>query len=263
MYYQLPFKVYYFILNCLFRIRERPIRKCRIKNVLIEVDDGSQSQIEDFSSESENDEQSILDRNEDDNDYDTDSSSDEVFSPPNKIREGKKKKTNWIKKDLIKTLPIFNVNKGKAPQVLTPLEYFKLFVTDELVNDIVLQTNLYSVQQKLQSVSTTSAEIEQYIGMHLLMGINRLPSYKMYWSDYMRFPAVANVMSRNRFESVRRYLHFADNSTYDPNTSGKLFKVRPILESVREQCLKIDPEENNSIDEQIIPAKTKYSDISQ
>ena len=86
----MPFKVYYFILNYLFIIRERPLRKYRTKNILIEVDDGNQSQIEDFSSESENDEQSILHRNEDDNDYDTDSCSDEVFSPPTKIREGKK-----------------------------------------------------------------------------------------------------------------------------------------------------------------------------
>ena len=79
----MPCKVYYFILNYLFRIRERQIRKCRTKNILIEVDDGNQSQIEDFSSESENDEQSILERNEDDYDYDTESSSsDDVFSPP-------------------------------------------------------------------------------------------------------------------------------------------------------------------------------------
>ena len=86
-----------------------------------------------------------------------------------KLEKGKRNKTNWIKKDLIKALPILNVNKGNAPQVLTPVEYFKLFMTDELVNDIVLQSNLYSVQQKLQPVSTTSAEIEQYIG-HALTG---------------------------------------------------------------------------------------------
>ena len=65
-----------------------------------------------------------------------------------KLEKGKRNKTNWIKKDLIKALPILNVNKGNAPQVLTPVEYFKLFMTDELVNDIVPQTNLYSVLLK-------------------------------------------------------------------------------------------------------------------
>ena len=79
---------------------------------------------------------------------------------------------------------------------MTPVEYFKLFMTDELVNYIVLQTDLYSVQQKLQSVSKTCSEIEQHIGMHLLMGINRLPSYIMYWTDNMRFHAVANVICK-------------------------------------------------------------------
>ncbi|KAI5107681.1 piggyBac transposable element-derived protein 3-like, partial [Silurus meridionalis] len=39
---------------------------------------------------------------------------------------------------------------------------------------------------------------------------------------------------------------------YDP-----LFKVRPVLEKVRANCLKVEPEENHSIDEQMIPFKGK------
>ena len=70
-------------------------------------------------------------------------------------------------------------------------------------------------------------------------------------------------MSLKRFEKLRRVLHFVDNMTYDPATKNKLFKISPILEKFREQCLKIPPEECHSIDEQIIPAKTKYSGIRQ
>jgi hypothetical protein len=43
----------------------------------------------------------------------------------------------------------------------------------------------------------------------------------------------------------------------------KLAKVQPIFDIVREQCLKVSPEESHSIDEQIIPAKTKFSGIRQ
>ena len=63
--------------------------------------------------------------------------------------------------------------------------------------------------------------------------------------------------SLKRFEKLRRFLHFVDNMTHDPAAKDKLFKISPILQKVREQCLKIPPEEYHSVDEQIIPAKTK------
>ena len=37
----------------------------------------------------------------------------------------------------------------------------------------------------------------------------------------------------------------------------------PVLDHVRQNYLQIEPEQDNSIDEQIIPAKTKYSGIRQ
>jgi hypothetical protein len=36
-----------------------------------------------------------------------------------------------------------------------------------------------------------------------------------------------------------------------------------VIDIFREQCLKVNPEECHSIDEQIIPAKTKFSGIPQ
>jgi hypothetical protein len=43
--------------------------------------------------------------------------------------------------------------------------------------------------------------------------------------------------------------------------TNKVFKVQPILDAVRRNCIKTEPEEFHSIDEQIIPAKTKCSRI--
>ena len=43
----------------------------------------------------------------------------------------------------------------------------------------------------------------------------------------------------------------------------RLYKVKPVLEAVREYCLKTKPENFRSIDEQIVPAKIKYSGIRQ
>ena len=99
--------------------------------------------------------------------------------------------------------------------------------------------------------------------MHIKMGIVQLPSYVSYWSQDMRYPPVADIMPRGRFQKLKRYLHIVDNMTYDANVPDKLFKIRPVLEKVRNQCLLIQPEECHAVDEQIIPSKTRYSKIRQ
>ena len=65
-------------------------------------------------------------------------------------------------------------------------------------------------------------------------------------------------MSRNRFDSLKRFLHFNDNdNTLPPNDEkrGRLFKIRPIFEKLRQNCITQTPEEYYSVDEQIIPFK--------
>ena len=68
-------------------------------------------------------------------------------------------------------------------------------------------------------------------------------------------------MPRNCYHLLSSNLHFVNNDTIDP--SDKLAKIRPIIEAVRNECVKIEPEEHHSVDEQIIPSKTKFSSIMQ
>ena len=69
-------------------------------------------------------------------------------------------------------------------------------------------------------------------------------------------------MPQNRFLELRRYLHFVDNTaTHD--SDDIFFLIRPVIEAVRNECVKVTPEEYNSVDEQIIPSKTKYKKIRQ
>ena len=73
-------------------------------------------------------------------------------------------------------------------------------------------------------------------------------------------------MSLKRYKQLSRYIHVVDNTTKEAleHKDDKLFKIRPVIEMiVRENCVKIEPEEVHSIDEQIIPAKTKTSRIRQ
>ena len=154
------------------------------------------------------------------------------------------------------------MSKHKNLQEIIDLEYFSSFFPDDFVDAIVQNTNLYSVQCKGKSVNTNSKEIKTFIGINMLMGIVKLPQYFDYWSNTLQYPAIADVMSQNRFSELRRYLHFVDNNS-EHDIEDKLFKIRPIIEAVRNQCIKIEPEEFQSVDEQIIPSKTRFTKIRQ
>ena len=95
-----------------------------------------------------------------------------------------------------------------------------------------------------------------------MMGIIQLPNYRAYWSKNIRISQIADKMSVNRFEKRREYLYFVDNNLGNTE-NDKLFKVKPIIDAVRAECVKIEPEEYLSIEEQIILCKTKRSKIRQ
>lgn len=69
-------------------------------------------------------------------------------------------------------------------------------------------------------------------------------------------------MSLKPYELIRRYLHANDNKEKNENSS-RLFKVEPVVNTLRTNCLSVEQEQYQSIDEQMVPAKTKRSAIRQ
>lgn len=169
----------------------------------------------------------------------------------------------WRRQDIPTGQGIYRGTFSDPPdEPLSPLQYFHMFFPESLISKIVEQTNLYSVQTTGRNVNTNVEEMTKYIGMNLLMGIVKLPTYFHFWSQTLRYPGIADHMSRNRFSSLKRFLHFVDNNA-DNDSNDKLAKVRPVIDAVRDCCVLVEPEEFHSIDEQIIPSKTKYSKIRQ
>ena len=212
-------------------------------------------------------------------DNDSDSASREATE--NEKRAEKKKK-NGKRKQPVQP-HVYSWRKAEPPQVdknfygndnsltpenvdrLNPIDYFEMFWKEDFNEFISEQTNLYSVQQSGKSINTTPKEIEQLIGVQMQISIVKLQRYDMYWASETKIPRVSEIMSRNRYKSLRKYLHVRNNSEKDleENKNDKLFKISPVLNHVRKNCLQIEPEQNNFIDEPIIPAKTKYSGIGQ
>ena len=116
---------------------------------------------------------------------------------------------------------------------MTPMEYFKTFFTEEIMTMIVEQTNLYSTQKHSKCINTNIDGMLKFFGMHIHMGLANLPAYALYWSQSLRYPPIADVTPLKRFEALKRSLHVVDNTTYDAKKDDKLFKIRPLIEAVR------------------------------
>lgn len=172
----------------------------------------------------------------------------------------------WRKKDYIFQDSTFTgpVDQYNNLELQTPLKYFQRYITDEIVDDIVQNTNLYSVQKTGKSVDTSRKELEMVIGMYFRMGLVKMSSVRQYWESESNYEPVSGVMSRNRFQLLLRSLHFVDNlNVSDDDKKDKLWKLRPFLSSIRENCLLQTPEEYNAIDEMMCQFRGKTSPIRQ
>ena len=87
-----------------------------------------------------------------------------------------------------------------------------------------------------------------------------LPSYELHWSKDLCVDCVANVTSLKQYELIRRYLHTNDNTTKKVDSS-RLFKFETVANALHTNCLSIEQEQYLSINEQMVPAKTKRSGV--
>lgn len=140
-----------------------------------------------------------------------------------------------------------------APKKLQlPIEYFKYFFSEELIQLIVDNTNLYSVQKSGKSVNVNNNDILDFLAIEILMGVVNMPAYTDYWSESLRYDKIANIMPLKRYQAIRRNIHFVNNVTMNDD---RYFKIRPVLEHIRQKCLGIPHEKRNSVDEMMIPYK--------
>ena len=130
---------------------------------------------------------------------------------------------------------------------------FRYLLQRALLDIIVEQTNIYSFQTIHKSIDTNCTEIMPLIGMSIKMEIFQLPSYKSCCSWELRFPRIADVMPRNSYQNLLRYLHFVNNDSV--TTQEKLAQTRPLISMVWEALVKTEPEEYKSVHKLIIASK--------
>ena len=209
---------------------------------------------------------------DDENDNDDSSSDNSVYDVPiaNRLtaRKQGKARYRWCKKPFE---PPDDHFQGPAVEATdptgiteTPLQYFQRFVTQDMLKLIVEQSNRYSVQKHGKSANISVKELEQVLGIYYKMGLVQMPSLKMYWANETRYPAITDVMSRNRFQFLLGTIHFVDNQIIsDEDKKNRLWKIQLFLEMFRQQCLQVTPVQQQSVDEMMVPYKGKFSKIRQ
>ena len=156
-------------------------------------------------------------------------------------------------------------------------DFFRLYISEEIIDHLVTQTNLYARQYlereryNLRPHSTAHEwkptdrpEMLTFLALLILMGIVHKPRLTMYWSkdNIMATPIFNQVMKRDRCLLLLRFLHFADNSQYnpaDPNRD-KLYKLRGVMDMIKTACGNVySPGKYLSMDESLVLFKGRLS----
>ena len=108
---------------------------------------------------------------------------------------------------------------------MQPEEYFELFCDEKVINFITSMFNLYASQDKGDaSFLTNPEEIKCWLGILMLSGYMSFPRWRIMWEYHseLYLPSVSNGMRGNRFEILKAYAHFSDNTklTKDDKFTG-------------------------------------------
>lgn len=99
-------------------------------------------------------------------------------------------------------------------------------------------TNIFAIySNKPRFKPATTQEIEILFGLNLATGIFSYPCLKMYWETGISIPLFSENMARDRFFELRNNLHLVDSTIIPASCKDAFYKVRPIFDDVRNQCL--------------------------
>ena len=143
---------------------------------------------------------------------------------------------------------------------------YRLFIDDEVLDIIVRETNRYA-DQFIRSnelprrsfvrkwTETNNKEIQKFIGILLIVGMNHLPKMRLYWSKnpMYRNELICKNMTRSWFDLLLKFIHFSDNEQNRRNPD-RLVKVKEVLDRIQKNFQDaLKPEGAVVIDETMIP----------
>ncbi|XP_068094365.1 piggyBac transposable element-derived protein 4-like [Hyperolius riggenbachi] len=155
-----------------------------------------------------------------------------------------------------------------------PLAYLELFLTEDIIQRIVEETNCYAAQQQGAPLSrlsrtrrwepVTRDDIWLFLGLIFLQGLVGKPLQKWYWSTnrMIATPFFSCVMPEYRFSLIMKFLHFANNQDFDEAThpAPKLKKIWDIYQMMVGNFRDAyTPDRDVTVDESLMAYKGRLS----
>ena len=129
------------------------------------------------------------------------------------------------------------------------MNYFLAFFDSEIMDFLAARTNMFYIWHTQRAANrptprrghmanyhdTSVQELYVFFALMMLMPHIRKHVLKDYWAtgNLTATPSFGKYMTRDRFTSLMRYLHFADNN--NPNGQDRLWKVRKPFEMLKER----------------------------
>lgn len=211
----------------------------------------------------ESDDSCLSDSEDSDGDHEPvhvseDDSSDEDYAEPGSLTASAQTKgIHWESvshNNSAKETPVWTGALPYAVGIREPIQYFRDFFDDDLMDLIVHQSNLFYFQRRDRPLNLDRNELEQFLGTLVYMSVIHLPRPRLYWSSECRIAQVADIMARNRWEDIKRSIHFNDNSSMAGN-KDKLLKIRPLINALLPKFHMIPQDQMLSIHELTVPFK--------
>jgi len=153
----------------------------------------------------------------------------------------------------------------------SPIKYFQLFFSDEVLNEIVENTNKYVIYhgnskrvtdpryvEKYWKTDLTVPELKAFLGICIIFGLIDHKRYRFAWSSdpFLENSGVKRIMSLKRYQKITEYFHVNDREKELPKGHrqyDELGKVRWLIEHLNEMFPKyMNPTRQQSIDEGLI-----------
>lgn len=192
-----------------------------------------------------------------------------IVIPPHRVIRGKNRHVWSTSKGQssrrTSAINIVRCNRGPSRMcrnIFEPLLCFELFITDEIIQELVQWTNVEISKKRTDSMTsatfadTNPTEIKAFIGILTLsaaMKDNHLSTVELFNSSFTGSRYVA-VMSRDRFDFILRCLRM-DDKTLRParRQQDPFIPVRKVWDLFIAQCkMNYSPGSNVTIDEQLL-----------
>lgn len=120
------------------------------------------------------------------------------------------------------------------------IDFFESFFTPSLLGKVAFETNRYYHQNTENQVlgdcdkrwyDTTSEEMYMFIAINMLMARKQNLNFMNTGQLMHYFILFGQIMSRNRYQILLRYLHFTNND--HQVADNRLYKIQMVLDEVK------------------------------